>query len=56
MRKKKLGQILSRRALEAPLRQIADNAGAEGSVIVEQSAGQLSSTLVTTLLPGNLKT
>jgi len=43
------------RSLEAPLRQIADNAGVEGSIIVEKVREQIS-TPATTLLPANLKT
>jgi len=43
------------RSLEAPLRQIADNAGVEGSIIVEKCGEQIS-TPATTLLPANLKT
>jgi len=42
------------RSLEAPLRQIADNAGVEGSIIVEKVREQIS-TPATTLLPANLK-
>jgi chaperonin GroEL len=32
----KVGAMIVRRALEAPIRQIVENAGLEGSVIVEQ--------------------
>jgi chaperonin GroEL len=35
----KTGAAIVRRALEEPLRQIADNAGAEGSVVVEKVKG-----------------
>ena len=35
----KTGAEIVRRALEEPLRQIADNAGAEGSVVVEKIKG-----------------
>ena len=34
-----VGLAILRRALEAPLRQIADNAGAHGEVVVEQVRG-----------------
>jgi chaperonin GroEL len=36
----KIGVDIVRRALEAPLRTIADNAGVEGSVVVEKIRGQ----------------
>ena len=33
----KVGAMIAKRALEEPLRQIAENAGLEGSVVVERS-------------------
>ena len=44
------------RALEAPARQIANNSGLEGSVIVEQVKSQSQDVLVIMLVTINLKT
>jgi chaperonin GroEL len=51
----KIGAEIVGRALEAPLRQIADNAGDEGSVIVEKCGKQIPISATTRLL-ANLKT
>jgi chaperonin GroEL len=50
------GINIVRRALQAPIRQIADNAGVEGSIVVGKILDQKSDTSASTPRPKNMAT
>ena len=50
------GRDIVRRALEEPLRQIAQNAGVEGSIVVGKGPGRRRRLRATTPRPGSTKT
>ena len=51
-----VGAEIVRRAVESPLRQLANNAGQEGALIVQEVKKRSPATKVTTWLPANTRT